>query len=188
MPSCEHGGELSAAVPLPRSAASCEEYTTARTSVTTRETVATLRHAGSATAHAWLLRDVTHVPGVLTLAGGRLRFVSSRRVVFDAGPDELELDDARARRGVFGVTVDGERLRLSVVRPPGGTAVPDDLVAREAGEVPTRGDHAAIATWRPLLAPSGVGEPEYRRPLRRAFAACFGRTASARRSRTIAPV
>ena len=119
---------------------------------------------------AWIVREVTHVPGVLRLAEGRLCFTSSRGPVFDlelaasrdgAGPD-LVLD--RRGRG-FRVTVGGERLHVQVVRPlgavePGAAFV--DAVAR-ASELPaTVGDAAAGDVWRSVLLSGSDDRP--RRP------------------------
>lgn len=108
------------------------------------------------TALAWLVLDVTHIPGVLRLVDGRLRFVSTRRVVFDATPADLDLAVVRSRRGTFRVTVDGERLSLSVVRPSGAVPVPTDVIEREGGVAPTRGGAEAAARWRALLTPAAA--------------------------------
>lgn len=109
---------------------------------------------------AWLLRDVTHVPGVLRIGDGRLAFVSTRRVVFDATPGELALTASRTRRGRFHLVVDGERLALSVVRPPGAVPVPADLWTRVTGEATVRDEAAQDGARRRLaalclLAPGG---------------------------------
>ncbi len=108
---------------------------------------------------AWIVREVTHVPGVLRLAAGRLCFTSSRGPVFDVdlavswggtGPD-LTLD----RRGPgFRITVAGERLHVHVVRPLGavdpGTAFVDAVA--EASDLPaTLGDAVAGDLWREAL-------------------------------------
>ena len=108
---------------------------------------------------AWIVREVTHVPGVLRLADGRLCFTSSRGPVFDVdlaaswdptGPD-LALD--RRARG-FRITVGSERLHVHVVRPLGavdpGTAFVDAVA--QASDLPaTRGDVAAGDVWRSAL-------------------------------------
>lgn len=108
----------------------------------------------------WIVREVTHVPGVLRLAGGRLCFTSSRGTVFDldqavlTDPCGADLTFDRRGRGGFRLTVGGERLRVHVVRPPGAVdpgAAFVDAVAR-ASELPvTRGDAAAAETWRAAL-------------------------------------
>lgn len=154
------------AVPVPRPEPPCEHPTPGTSGSVAVHPAASDRptpvpHTGV----AWLMRHVTHVPGVLRLDGERLRFVSTSRVVFDATPAELGLEVARARRGTFRVTADGERLVLSVVRPSGAVAVPADLVDREGGAAPTRGDHAAAAAWRMLLAPMTQGDRAGARPL-----------------------
>jgi hypothetical protein len=115
---------------------------------------------------AWIVREVTHVPGVLRLAGGRLCFTSSRGPVFDldravlADPGGADLMVDRRGRGGFRITVGGERLRVHVVRPrgavdPGATFV--DGVAQASGLPTTRGDAAAARTWRASLL-SGTGD------------------------------
>lgn len=108
---------------------------------------------------AWIVREVTHVPGVLRLAAGRLCFTSSRGAVFDV--DLGALDDASGaalavdRRGRgFRITVGGERLHVHVVRPlgavdPGAAFV--DAVAHASDLPATRGDAAAADTWRAAL-------------------------------------
>jgi hypothetical protein len=114
---------------------------------------------------AWIVREVTHVPGVLRLAAGRLCFTSSRGPVFDldlgALHDTSGADLALDRRGRgFRITVGGERLHVHVVRPlgavdPGAAFV--DAVA-DASDLPaTRGDAVAADTWRAALL-SGVGD------------------------------
>ncbi|NMO92488.1 hypothetical protein [Actinomycetospora sp. TBRC 11914] len=118
---------------------------------------------------AWIVREVTHVPGVLRLAAGRLCFTSSRGPVFDldlgALRDTSGADLAVDRRRGFRVTVGGERLHVHVVRPlgavdPGAAFV--DAVARAADLPATRGDAAAADTWRTALL-SGTDDPP-RRP------------------------
>jgi hypothetical protein len=119
---------------------------------------------------AWIVREVTHVPGVLRLAAGRLCFTSSRGPVFDVdlaaswdgtGPD-LALD--RRGRG-FRITVGSERLHVHVVRPLGavepGTAFVDAVAL--ASDLPTTlGDQAAGDAWRAALLSGRDGRP--RRP------------------------
>ena len=118
---------------------------------------------------AWIVREVTHVPGVLRLAEGRLSFTSSRGPVFDVdlvasrdgtGP-ALALD--RRARG-FRITVGGERLDVHVVRPlgavdPGAAFV--DAVALASDLPATLGDPVAGDVWRAALL-SGSDGP--RRP------------------------
>jgi hypothetical protein len=113
---------------------------------------------------AWIVREVTHVPGVLRLAHGRLCFTSSRGPVFDvdlatvtAGPEaDLALD--RRGRG-FRITVGGERLAVHVVRPLGAVDPGSDFAhaVAEAADLPaTVGDLAASDVWRAaLLSASG---------------------------------
>jgi hypothetical protein len=119
---------------------------------------------------AWIVREVTHVPGVLRLAEGRLCFTSSRGPIFDldlaaswdgAGPD-LALD--RRGRG-FRITVGSERLHVHVVRPlgavePGAAFV--DAVARASDLPTTLGDVAAGDVWRSALLSGSDGRS--RRP------------------------
>ena len=116
---------------------------------------------------AWIVREVTHVPGVLRLADGRLCFTSSRGPVFDVdlgqswdptGPD-LALD--RRTRG-FRITVGSERLHVHVVRPLGavdpGTAFVDAVAL--ASDLPaTLGDVAAGDVWRAALLSGRDGRP-----------------------------
>jgi hypothetical protein len=114
---------------------------------------------------AWIVREVTHVPGVLRLAAGRLCFTSSRGPVFDldlgALRDTSGADLAVDRRGRgFRITVGGERLHVQVVRPlgavdPGAAFV--DAVAQAADLPATRGDATAADTWRSALL-SGVDD------------------------------
>lgn len=102
-------------------------------------------------APAWILRAVTHVPGVLQLADGHLSFRSTRRVVFD-----VDLRDAVASglltvprlrpAGVFDLVVDGERLRVHLTRPPGTTPPSADLLRATASAVPISPE-----VWRLLL-------------------------------------
>ncbi len=108
---------------------------------------------------AWIVREVTHVPGVLRLAAGRLCFTSSRGPVFDLDLGALrdgsgaDLDLGRRGRG-FRITVGGERLQVHVVRPlgavdPGAAFV--DAVAQASDLPATRGDAAAADIWRAAL-------------------------------------
>lgn len=123
---------------------------------------------------AWIVREVTHVPGVLRLADRRLCFTSSRGPVFDldhaalADPGGADLTFDRRGRGGFRITVGGERLCVHVVRPPGavdpGSAFVD-AVAQASGLPATRGDAAAVETWRAALI-SGSGDRP-RRPVGR---------------------
>jgi hypothetical protein len=109
---------------------------------------------------AWIVREVTHVPGVLRLADGRLCFTSSRGTIFDlertvlVDPGGADLTFDRRGRGGFRLTVGGERLRVHVVRPPGavdpGSAFVD-AVALASGLPATCGDAAAAETWRATL-------------------------------------
>ena len=102
---------------------------------------------------AWLVRTVTHVPGVLHLHGDRLRFVSTRGVLFDDTPSALALVPARTGRGGFRLTLGGEDVRLHVVRFSGAVDVAGDLQAREAARgLLTRGEPRAGAVWRRLIA------------------------------------
>jgi hypothetical protein len=119
---------------------------------------------------AWIVREVTHVPGVLRLAEGRLCFTSSRGPVFEldlatswdgTGPG-LALD--RRGRG-FRITVGNERLNVHVVRPlgavdPGSAFV--DAVAQASDLPATLGDAAAGDIWRAALLSGSDGRP--RRP------------------------
>lgn len=118
------------------------------------------------TGAAWLLRDITHVPGLLRLVGGRLEFTSTRRVVFDATPAELELTVSRTRRDRFHLVVGGERLGLSLVRPPGAVAVPDDLWARVTGR-PVPPEQATPDAVRRRLAAIGANAVAVRPASRR---------------------
>lgn len=107
---------------------------------------------------AWLVRPVTHVPGVLHLREGRLRFVSTRGVIFDDTPDALAVAAARTSRGGFRITVGGERLRLHVVRFDGATEIAADLRDREApAGLLTTGEPAAGPVWRGMLAAHPAG-------------------------------
>ncbi|GLZ50517.1 hypothetical protein Acsp07_01340 [Actinomycetospora sp. NBRC 106378] len=126
---------------------------------------------------AWIVREVTHVPGILRLAHGRLSFLSSRGVVFDEALDTPELDVSLPWRGRGGirVTVGGERLRVHVVRPPGAVepgAAFVEAVADASGLPVTRGDLDAAAVWRALLVrardPEEARVPRRRAPGRRA--------------------
>lgn len=119
---------------------------------------------------AWIVREVTHVPGVLRLRDGRLSFESTRGVRFHGTPDELDLEVGRSARTGLHVTAGGERLRVCVVRPAGGVAPCRELVDRAADGVPdTAGESDAWAVWAPLLAPEHPAAPRVR-PRRFAFA------------------
>lgn len=120
---------------------------------------------------AWIVREVTHVPGVLRLEQGRLRFVSSRGVVFDVAVAGLDVAPSWRDRGGFRIAVGDERLRVQVVRPagavePGAVARrrprPDgaaddrpawyvEALATTPGLATTRGDGEAAGVWRTLL-------------------------------------
>jgi hypothetical protein len=116
---------------------------------------------------AWIVREVTHVPGVLRLAEGRLCFTSSRGPVFEVdlaaswegtGP-ALALD--RRARG-FRITVGSERLHVHVVRPlgavdPGAAFV--DAVAQASDLPATLGDPAGGDVWRAALLSGRDGRP-----------------------------
>ena len=54
---------------------------------------------------AWIVREVTHVPGVLRLRHGRLSFESTRGVLFDATASDLGLELGRSPRAGMHVTV-----------------------------------------------------------------------------------
>jgi hypothetical protein len=138
----------------------------------------------------WIVREVTHVPGVLRLADGRLCFTSSRGTVFDlehatlTDPGGADLTFDRRGRGGFRLTVGGERLRVQVVRPPGAVdpgAAFVDTVTRTSGLPVTRGDAAAAETWRVALL-SGTGEGPRRPGGRLAGRARRGSARSAPRS------
>lgn len=120
---------------------------------------------------AWVVREVTHVPGVLRLRQGRLSFESTRRVLFDGTPAELEIDVGRSPRAGLRVTVGSERLRVRVVRPRGAVAPCRELVERAAGGRPdTCGENDAWTVWRPLLAPEPSNAVRASTRVRRAFA------------------
>jgi hypothetical protein len=132
---------------------------------------------------AWIVREVTHVPGILRLADGRLSFLSSRGVVFDEAMDTPELEVSLPWRGRGGirVTVGGECLRVHVVRPPGAVepgAAFVDAVADASGLPVTRGDLEAAAVWRALLVrardPEEARVPRRRAPGRRGVRARRG--------------
>jgi hypothetical protein len=140
---------LLAAVPAPRSGLPLPDGADAA-DTSTRE-VAGL---------AWIVREVTHVPGVLRLRAGRLSFESTRRVVFDGTPAELDLELGRSARSGLHVTAAGERLRVCVVRPAGGVPPSRELVDSAAdGRPDTTGDADAWAVWQPLLAPEPAAAP-----------------------------
>lgn len=114
---------------------------------------------------AWLVRSVTHVPGVLHLRDGRLRFVSTRGVLFDATPEALGVVPALTTRGGFRLTVGGERLRLHVVRFAGAVDVADDLRVREtAAGLLTAGEASAGSVWRRLMTQPPVSVAEASAP------------------------
>ncbi|GAA4919966.1 hypothetical protein EV188_10496 [Actinomycetospora succinea] len=108
---------------------------------------------------AWIVREITHVPGVLRLHDGRLSFESTRGVLFVGTPAELDLDAPRSSRSGLRLTAGGERLRVCVVRPSGAVAPCGDLVERAAAGRPvTSGEMDSWTVWRPLLAPGqGTG-------------------------------
>jgi hypothetical protein len=117
---------------------------------------------------AWIVREITHVPGVLRLRHGRLSFESTRGVLFDGTPADLDLDLGRSPRAGLRVIVGAERLRVCVVRPAGAVAPCDELVERAAGPLATSGGNDAWAVWRPLLAPQPATRTRTR--VRRALA------------------
>ncbi|PVZ04262.1 hypothetical protein [Actinomycetospora cinnamomea] len=119
---------------------------------------------------AWIVREVTHVPGVLRWREGRLSFESTRGVLFDGTPDELVLEVGRSSRVGLRVTVGPERLCVRVVRPAGGVAPCRELVRRavDAGTV-TEGDAASWDLWRPSLAAGSTAPARPRTRVRRAF-------------------
>jgi hypothetical protein len=127
---------------------------------------------------AWIVREITHVPGVLRLRLGRLSFESTRGVLFEGTPDDLDLELGRSPRAGLRVTVGPERLRVCVVRPAGAVAPCRDLVERAAGEPATSGGSDAWALWRPLLAPQPAAGTRTR--VRRAFALPRPQTRSSR--------
>jgi hypothetical protein len=128
---------------------------------------------------AWIVREVTHVPGILRLRHGRLSFESTRGVLFDATAAELGLELGRSFRAGMHVTVGTERLRVCVVRPPGGVDPCHDLVDRAVDRAENGYDDEAIAVtsgssdawtaWRPLLAPEPPAVARPRTRVRRAF-------------------
>jgi hypothetical protein len=123
---------------------------------------------------AWIVREVTHVPGVLRLRHGRLSFESTRGVLFDATASDLDLELGRSPRVGMHVTVDSERLRVCVVRPPGCVDPCRDLVERAVDpshdDAPvTSGGHDAWTSWRPLLAPPPPAVTRPRARVLRAF-------------------
>lgn len=120
---------------------------------------------------AWVVREVTHVPGVLCLRQGRLSFESTRRVLFDGTPAELDLDVGRSPRAGLRVTAGSERLRVRVVRPAGAVAPCRELVERAAdGHPDTSGENDAWTVWRPLLAREPPRATRAGTRVRRAFA------------------
>ncbi|GLZ46840.1 hypothetical protein Acsp06_30250 [Actinomycetospora sp. NBRC 106375] len=155
-----------AAVPAPRSAPRSSD---APSAVADREITPADATAEDVAGLAWIVREVTHVPGVLRLRHGRLSFESTRRVVFDGTPDELGLDLGRSPRAGLHVTAGQERLRVCVVRPSGAVAPCRELVDRAAdGRPATDGEADAWSVWRPLLT-SGPSATAARTRVRRAF-------------------
>lgn len=120
---------------------------------------------------AWIVREVTHVPGVLRLRDGRLSFESTRGVLFDGTPAELDLEIPRSSRTGLRVNAGGERLRVCVVRPSGGVAPCQDLVERAADDRPvTAGEMGSWGVWRPLLDPDREAGSRPAARVRRALA------------------
>ncbi|MEJ2864998.1 hypothetical protein [Actinomycetospora flava] len=120
---------------------------------------------------AWIVREVTHVPGVLRLRDGRLSFESTRGVLFEGTPGDLDLEVPRSSRSGLRVSAGGERLRICVVRPAGGVAPCGDLVERAADDRPvTSGEMDSWSVWRPLLAPEQVAGTRPGARVRRALA------------------
>ncbi|MEJ2887796.1 hypothetical protein [Actinomycetospora aeridis] len=151
-----------AAVPAPRSAPSA-----ANTATTAVVDVRATDVAGV----AWIVREVTHVPGVLRLRYGRLSFESTRGVLFEGTPPELALEIGRSSRSGLHVTARGERLRICVVRPAGAVPPCAELVDRAAGGRPvTSGEMDSGSVWRPLLAPDGTAASRPGARVRRALA------------------
>ena len=121
---------------------------------------------------AWIVRAVTHVPGVLRLRDGRLSFESTRGVLFDATPAELDLEVGRSSRAGLRVTVGAERLCVRVVRPAGGVAPCHELLERTVdGRPGTAGEPEAWTVWRPRLVPgqAASARPRSRARVLRAF-------------------
>jgi len=127
---------------------------------------------------AWIVRQVTHVPGVLRLRRGRLSFESTRGVLFDGTPADLDLEVGRSSRAGVRVTVGGERLSLRVVRPAGGVDPCRELVERAvAGPLATDGENDAWTVWRTRLAPARAGLVRPRTRVRRFAGRGFGAVA-----------
>ncbi|WP_433783214.1 hypothetical protein ACQPX6_24735 [Actinomycetospora sp. CA-101289] len=127
---------------------------------------------------AWIVREVTHVPGVLRLRRGRLSFESTRGVLFDGTPADLDLEVGRSSRAGVRVTVGAERLSVRVVRPSGGVAPCRELVERAvAGHLGTDGENDAWTVWRTRLAPARAGVARSRTRVRRFTARGFGAVA-----------
>jgi len=127
---------------------------------------------------AWIVREVTHVPGVLRLRRGRLSFESTRGVVFDGTPADLDLEVGRSSRAGVRVTVGAERLCVRVVRPAGGVAPCRELVDRAVrGRLETDGETDAWTVWRARLAPASAGVARSRTRARRFAGRGFGAVA-----------
>jgi hypothetical protein len=140
------GAPALAAVPTPRRAPSHRDAADDRPESEVRDELAGI---------AWIVREVTHVPGVLRLRRGRLSFESTRGVLFDGTPADLDLDVGRSPRAGLRVTVGAERLSVRVVRPAGGVAPCRELVERTVeGRPRTVGDTDAWSVWRTRLAPA----------------------------------
>jgi hypothetical protein len=127
---------------------------------------------------AWIVREVTHVPGVLRLRRGRLSFESTRGVLFDGTPADLDLEVGRSSRAGVRVTVGAERLSVRVVRPAGGVAPCHELVERAVAEpLGTVGENDAWSLWRSRLAPARVPVARSRTRVRRFAGRGFGAVA-----------
>ncbi|HSK61370.1 MAG TPA: hypothetical protein VK935_20195 [Actinomycetospora sp.] len=127
---------------------------------------------------AWIVREVTHVPGVLRLRRGRLSFESTRGVLFDGTPADLDLEVGRSARAGVRVSVGDERLCVRVVRPAGGVLPCRELVDRAvAGSPGTGGENDAWTVWRSRLAPAPAGVARPRARVRRFASRGFGAVA-----------
>jgi len=123
---------------------------------------------------AWIVREVTHVPGVLRLRHRRLSFESTRGVLFDGTPDELELEVGRSSRAGLRVTVGAERLCVRVVRPAGGVPPCAELVARAVDGSPSTGGEAdAWTVWRHRLSRDPIPVARSRTRVRRVFGGAY---------------